>query len=421
MQLKYIFCLLLFLFLNNISWSQEIDIQSILELTEVEINNYKPNSKDAPSLYLKMSYGSPFITNKTDIKHLTDAKITSIDVLCTDHPKGRNFTHLTRKRLESLKEIHPNIFNNNEIKWQLVRQTNCPDKESAKRLFHGIVVQYVPIQINKSLTQSRAVIEEEIKYLKELFTTEETTSLLKYKAIEEDLNKDIFASKFEPTTKPYLFEKVTLNYRILDSTVFNTLNRQEWINMTIVADVTGSMSSYTGQLLMWIHFNTIDDKVKQFVFFNDGDSKADSEKIIGQTGGIYTTTSSKLRDVRTLAVQTMENGFGGDAPENNIEALLAAINLCPDCNNIVLIADNLAPIKDISLVGKITKKIKIILCGSESGINPQYLDLARATNGSIHTMNQDLVNLMDLKEGDTIIIGKQEFKIEEELFVLLKK
>jgi len=63
MRLQYIFGLLLFLFLNNLSWGQNIGIESILKLPEVETNNYTPN-KDAQSLYLKMSYGSSFISTR---------------------------------------------------------------------------------------------------------------------------------------------------------------------------------------------------------------------------------------------------------------------------------------------------------------------------------------------------------------------
>lgn len=75
----------------------------------------------------------------------------------------------------------------------------------------------------------------------------------------------------------------------------------------------------------------------------------------------------------------MTNGSGGDIPENNIEALLAGDKLCSSCDSIIMIVDNWAPIKDISLLTGWHKPVKVVVCGVFDKINPDYLKLARDT------------------------------------------
>ncbi len=83
-----------------------------------------------------------------------------------------------------------------------------------------------------------------------------------------------------------------------------------------------------------------------------------------------------------------------------------------------MIADNYAPVKDLELLLKFKFPVKIILCGVSSYINSDYLDIARHTGGSIHTMESDIENLMLLKEGESITINKMKYKISGGKFVL---
>ncbi|WP_133122153.1 hypothetical protein [Brumimicrobium salinarum] len=381
---------------------------------------YEPEIKSGEQLYLKMAYGSSFISNQNDIKKLYGAKFASVDIVFSDHPKGDSYPKLTRKRIENLKKLYPTLFSKKDIKWRLVRQTNCSDQQSAKKLFHGIVITYRP-------AQSKEDIKKEIEYLKDILS-ELSKGTSEAVAIEKIIDEE--EEYLSETIKPdSVGTKLSSPLRIApgtypgftDSTVTTVLKRQDWTNMLIISDLTGSMSPYTAQLFVWLRLNTIDEKVKQFVFFNDGDKTPDHKKVIGKTGGIYQTRSSKFGDIEELAYKTMRNGCGGDAPENDIEALTKAIELCPDCENIILIADNWAPIKDISLLSNINKPIKIILCGSDYGINAQYLDLARATGGSVHIMENDLIDLMKINEGETITIRGQTFKIENGKFTRVTK
>ena len=106
------------------------------------------------------------------------------------------------------------------------------------------------------------------------------------------------------------------------------------------------------------------------------------------------------------------------APKNNIEALINAERTYPENAFHVLIADNWAPIKDISLASHLKKPVRIVLCGVvDNAINTEYLDLARLTKGSVHLMETDLFNLATLHEGEIILIGKKEYKLMNGHFV----
>jgi len=61
------------------------------------------------------------------------------------------------------------------------------------------------------------------------------------------------------------------------------------------------------------------------------------------------------------------------------------------------------------------------VCGGESGINPQYLDLARTTGGSVHTIENDITDLSKLNEGQQVNIGSFTYRIQGGKFVSVSK
>jgi len=205
---------------------------------------------------------------------------------------------------------------------------------------------------------------------------------------------------------------------IPDTTILTILDRTKWDKATIVGDVTGSMYTYTAQLLLWVKTNPIGSLAKNFVFFNDGDNKPDKDKKLGSTGGIYFKTCLNYPEVESLMKTTMLKGSGGDFPENNIEALMLAEKVFPDAQFQVMIADNWAAIKDKVLWRYLTKPVRVVVCGAnEFNVNIDYLNLARITKGSVHLMESDLYNLSGLKEGDILKVGKNHFVVKNGMFV----
>ncbi|MEI6311296.1 MAG: hypothetical protein WCP57_03450 [Bacteroidota bacterium] len=362
-------------------FAQQNKIKDIASQPNKFVSTYQVDTRVYSSIMLPMSYGNCNMQNTSELRKINPNLIKRIDLVYTAFPIS-DFNELTEKRIQSLYTNFPNLFSNSQIEWNLVAQSNCQDIEGAKLLYHGFVIYY--IDINKKPANF-----SDINYIKERFKDPNNT----------DFSKFVFK----------------------DSSVLKTLSRNaDWSKILVVADLTGSMSPYVAQLLMWYRLNTKKDKIIHWVFFNDGDFKTEDQKKIGSTGGIYDTKSDSFEDVLNLSLETMMNGNGGDAAENDVEALLKGLKLCPECEDIVLIADNNSPIRDIDLAKEITKPIKIILCGSSLGVNTQFLDLAIQTKGSIHTIEEDLQNLVDLSEGQILKIGKQTFKVVNGKIVAIK-
>lgn len=332
------------------------------------------------AIVLSMPYGEPDIITETDRKKIKESLVLRIDLVFSDFPKAYDLKKLNLKRVQEIAKIRKDLVSNPDIEWRIIRQTSCTNEAEAKTLFHGVVIHMLPLQ-------SGETIREDLEFM-----------------------------------KGYLSGDTAAKRRLPDSTVFKVFKRNKnWSEMLIVSDITGSMAPYTTQLILWFKLNMDSKKVKDIVFFNDGDSKADKDKKLGVTGGIYHTRAKTYEEVVELSEKAIKAGNGGDCPENDIEALLAGMKFSPDAKEIILIADNFAPIKDYALIEKLDKPVRVILCGATFSVNTQYLDLARKTGGSVHTMEEDLMDLIKLMEGSTIKFNHRTFLIEKGSFVEVKK
>lgn len=206
-----------------------------------------------------------------------------------------------------------------------------------------------------------------------------------------------------------------------DTVVSAALNRNKWTEKLIVCDLTGSMSPYAAQLAAWYQLTYLKEKNLQFVFFNDGDDKPDNRKKIGSTGGIYYSPSKGVDSLFRTIAKVASRGSGGDCPENNMEALIKGVKIAQPYKELVMIADNYAPVKDISLLKDFNAPVHIILCGVNDYILEDYLNIARKTKGSIHTMEEDITKLASMSEGQEIKIGRNIYKIMGGEFVRVSK
>lgn len=184
----------------------------------------------------------------------------------------------------------------------------------------------------------------------------------------------------------------------VNSVVFNVLKRnKQWKNKLIVADLTGSMYPYAQQVSTWMKLHFMKDTTSQnFVFFNDGDKKRDEDKKIGATGGVYYCKAKTVDELVSTMESTIKKGQGGDAPENPIEAIIYGLNKSGKVEDVILIADNWAKARDIKMLARIKVPIRVVLCGVYEGmeINEDYLNIAYKTKGSVHTIEQDITDLM---------------------------
>lgn len=195
--------------------------------------------------------------------------------------------------------------------------------------------------------------------------------------------------------------------------------RNKWGRKLVVVDVTGSMDPYVSELFVWLKLNFEKEKGIQFVFFNDGDDKADHLKKPGKTGGVYYIKPKTYNELVDFASMVAAKGSGGDAPENNIEALIKALQTAKEYDEIVMVADSYASINDMELMDKVTRPVRIILCGIEqhSFVEPDYLVLAWKTKGSIHSIEKDIDTLARMMDGKVISLFGREYRLLNGRFI----
>ena len=198
--------------------------------------------------------------------------------------------------------------------------------------------------------------------------------------------------------------------------IFNVLKRnKQFKSKLIVADLTGSMYPYAQQISTWLKLQFLKDSTSQhFVFFNDGDKKKDIDKKIGATGGVYYCRAKNVDALIASMELTIKKGTGGDAPENPIEAIIYGLNKSGKVDDVILIADNWAKARDIKMLVRIKVPVRVVLCGVYEGmeINEDYLNIAYKTKGSLHTIEQDITDLMKQSTGKKFNINGVDYIIK---------
>ena len=235
----------------------------------------------------------------------------------------------------------------------------------------------------------------------------------------------------------YFKEQITIHPKVYEAhskPILSSLERlkNNWKGTLIVTDITQSMQPYLEEVLLWHALNLRDGDRYQYIFFNDGDRKMASAKKIGKTGGIYTCTANyaSLDSIIATMHQAIENGLGGaEPPENDLEAVLVGIQLNKQVKEIILIADSYSRVRDLELLGQIPIPLRIILCGAEEQnnfyrglaavVNEEYLTIARRTNGSVHTLKEDILGLNQVKEGEIIEVSGHRFLLRNNQFIKL--
>ncbi|MEA2041355.1 MAG: hypothetical protein U9N85_02220 [Bacteroidota bacterium] len=373
MKINYLIVLVLAVFSSSLHVQSQVSVDIKLSADTVTTENYLSLRKNPEwkRVYVKMSFASYKIRNQGVLRSLENKKIKKVQLIYTDFPKGQNLTELNNKRLLSLYLHIDTLFKSPGIKWELVKQTGAT-QSTVYNFYHGFVISY----IDKKSTA-------DVKSTKEYF-------------------------------KSIIDGKQTLD----DTTVISVLTRNKnWDNMLVVCDFTGSMSPYIGEVMLWHHLTFKSDKKRAYLFFNDGDNKLTEEKEIGNTGGFYTFEGQKIGSLINTAIQAVENGSGGDGPENDVEAILYGIKKFPEKDFVVLIADNWSNMRDFELYNKISKPVKVIICGAYTKLNLQYLNLAYKTGGSVHSLEQDITGLMKMREGESIKINDALYIIKDGEFV----
>jgi hypothetical protein len=468
-DLRY-FSILIFLFVSFFSLNaQEKFDPSLLDhpkkngkqvadqLNLIEVFEYTP--EDGRHVFLENGLRSHKFINETDWLSIADTvEAYQIDIVYSKYPlrngKYNEIYPLLFNRIKATIEMDASL-NSTMLEWNKVMQTHCENDLQVDSLFHGVVIWYrtdsefypnkpdedlevsTPVNIERERLESEQMSWEEVQgnieymltstsipdSLKNALldkSTDEKIAHLKRHFQERILNsEDTDLRNIDSATYNQYVEKIgsfVNRYMSTDPVVSEVLNRHpEWQNVLIVNDWTGSMYGYGAQVVEWHLLNLDHSGIKQITLFNDGDHKAQRDKEIGETEGIYTEDADNIDAIIDLFNYVMLKGGGGDGPENDIEAILHAMEENPDFSELVLIADNNACVRDIELADRIGVPVRIILCGysEKRGVNKHYAHLAHITGGGIYTIDQDIEDLKvkTNQKGEVVSIPDERLKL----------
>ena len=364
--------ILLSVFASSISFSQVTMNLRVRIKDTLEIDKYEPQDNGFKMQQLVMAPGSWRIKNEAAAELLKSETVVAVDLVYSDFPEGEDFTELNRRRLVELYGVLPEAFNRQVVQWRVVKQTGVKKIGGINNYFHGFAIYYRPMPTNFA---------------------------------ENKLIEDIVEGRVTPE----------------DSTLLKVFERNEdWKDMLVVCDVTGSMSPYTAQLLLWIKANQKLRSMKNIVFFNDDDAKSTNQTALKDETGLWAVSSGNYKKVMDVAIEAMKEG---QHVENNLEAVCRAIQEFPgDKKKVLMIADNWEDPCDMHLVKYLQAQkipIRIIVCGVNSSFNMKYLEIARATGGTVHTMEEDLTNLASMKDGTKFKIGEVKIMLSKGRFYQL--
>ena len=269
----------------------QISMNLRMRLTDtLVIDKYQTPQNSFKIQKLYMAPGNSRIKNLSAANKLQNNTIVGVDLVYSDYPEDGDFSELNRQRIIELFKVLPQAFNNKMVKWTVVKQTGVKKTGGISNYFHGFAIHYRAFPSYQD---------------------------------ENQLLEDILSGKKEPE----------------DSTLLKVFNRnEEWKNMLVVCDVTGSMAPYTAQLLLWMKANQTLRSMKNIVFFNDDDEKSNNQTKRKDTTGMWTISSYSYKKVLATAIKAMENG---NHIENNLEAVCRAIEEYPeDKYKVLMIADN---------------------------------------------------------------------------------
>ena len=365
----YYFQIFLYFFSLNIHSQTQMNLKIKFDDSLI-VEKYEPLQNEFKYRSIRIEPGNYRIENDAVPRILNDETIVGVDLIYTGYPEGEDLSELNRKRIIELYMSCPKAFNRQTIKWRLIKQTGVKNQADLPNYFHGFIVYFRPL----------VPFSEEKKYINDIISGKE---------------------------------------KLKDSTLLKVFSRKSrWKEMLCVADVTGSMAPYTVQLMIWAKFNQRLKTFKQFVFFNDDEERSNDQSISLDSSGIWNVETYNAEKIMNTALTSMQKGGHF---ENDIEAIFYAIKKYPNnIKNILLIADNWEDPCDMALLPKLKElkiPISIIICGVNSVINTKYLEIAYATNGSIHTIEEDLDEMGKLNEGHVFKIGGLKYRLVNNKFL----
>jgi len=441
------YCISIAITLGTLSQAKsQVKIADIIANKPYVINLH-PTDTGKLVLLLPMPFASSqFKPEAYKVKLPPASEVHAIHLVYTRYKQVDTFNQpkLNQRRLNNLKTLWPDLFKQNDIAWRVFEQKSPKTLEAAENCYHGFVI-YLKNHPPKAETEKEiAKIDRVIKSYKDSQVWIPETVTYRVRRRQEETgyylpnNRDKRKKNIKFSSGGIWFRQK--EYRIVKDSIplkripghyertgffdtfglrktdeFKILTRKNWGGKyAVLVDVTGSMTPYTAQVMLWMKHSKSCLDNGRIVFFNDGNEAPDMLKRIGFTGGIHMAETHVFDTAYALMKTAMRRGNGGDLPENNIEALIATQKKWPMIDSFIMIADNNAPIKDITLIKQVTKPVNIILCGVTDKIHPHYVELAAKTGGNIYTIDAEISGLNKLKIGSRIDVGRSVFEYRKE-------
>ena len=365
--------------------------------------NKMSQQQTAAEAILRMQYGIASGENQL-LEDIPAELITKIQLYYTDYPKGKNLDYLNKRRFRYLLDLLPDLAKNRHITWEVISQRGAMTKEVARKYFHGFKIYY------------------DVEYPWE-------TTLVSVLPFKPPVELALSEPGYETFLVEHKIRQDILRKKIGgDSTTYKVFERNwsKWNNAVVICDWTTSMFKYGTQVVSWLSEHEDAKNFKGFVFFNVFDSEGralqDSDKP-GQMFQVKSTRTGEVLEAMIAAVR--KGGQNGDLEENDAEAIRYAYESFPEAKEIVLIADNVSPVRNMNLIEGIKKPVKIIICGTtlipDLAIQPDYFAIARQTGGSIHTIEDDLESMKAIKKGTWIKVGDVYYKYKNMTFKATNK
>jgi hypothetical protein len=348
-----------------------------------EVPVYRKNMKEK-SVFLKNGYATASLQPPLPwpLKNKT-YQVKEIRVIFTKYPVDKSFWNtnyydLLAARLGNVFKLDPQL-NNAHIIYALILQTECKTEAEARLMMHAVEIVY-------ELGEKKPIEPEEADFIDSLYLGDPDS--LAWVRNMDKANKFFKRSK---ATDTVVLKGLDL-FKLQDS-------------LLVVMDVTGSMAPYYSQVSLWAARNFYPGHY--YVLFNDGGSRS---LPLGETGGYEAGRVRSAGElIKFLKKSSGTRGLNREFAENDIEGILVGIQAFPDNKGVILVADNVACIRDYKLLGKITQPVHVIPCGGTT-LNPQYLNLACYTGGSVFWMDTRIDNWSQLCNGKKFFLGDVAYR-----------
>jgi hypothetical protein len=289
--------------------AQELSMESLIARKQDLVQRVDTSHLSSDQILLVMDFNSAVILNPQVAERFKNRRLIRAELIYTAYRLSQTFSQprLNLSRLENLKRLSPQAFSDTLVKWEFFAQTEGKTEEEARKMFHGFRLTFAKMEKEERISPP----QKEIAYLLDLVNNDSLgKDSLVVVPVKHLKKRRIVTDKYEPrlafkkklgmlydkpgiwkrrrlvvtgfdtivkqeTVSRFNVSKDAYKYisKLHDTTVFAVLNRNPgWTNILFVCDVTGSMSPYSAQLLIWSKLNFNRRSASYFTFFNDGDN-----------------------------------------------------------------------------------------------------------------------------------------------------